>query len=309
MDKKVRVKATATVSNLNCGFDILGLAINEPYDIIEMELTDTGVVEIVRITGCDSLSTDPGNNVVGVVLNAIIEQSDKKPGFRVSIEKGIKPGSGIGSSAASSAGAAFAANVLMDNRFSVNELVRFAMEGERLASGSAHADNVAPALMGGITLIRSYDPLDIIPVNVPSELYCVVIHPDMEIKTATARQILERQLPLETAVKQWGNVGGLVAGLYREDYELIGRSLVDHVAEPKRSLLIPGFHDLKKTALDNGALGSGISGSGPSVFALCRGEMRAHTVLRSMEACMQSSGIDYDSYVSPVNHQGATICK
>ena len=308
MDRKVRVKATATVSNLNCGFDILGLAIDEPYDIIDLELTNTGGVEIVNINGCDSLSRDPERNVVGVVLNAMLDKSDKELGFRVSIEKGITPGSGIGSSAASSAGAAYAANVLMNSRFSVNDLVGFSMEGERLASGSAHADNVAPALMGGITLIRSYDPLDIIQINIPSELFCVVIHPDLEIKTSAARQILDRQLPLEIAVRQWGNVGGLIAGLYREDYDLIGRSLVDHVAEPKRSALIPGFLELRKTAMENGALGSGISGSGPSVFALCKGELQAETVLKGMEACMRNKGIDFNSYVSPVNSKGATIC-
>ena len=309
MDRKVRVKATATVSNLNCGFDILGLSISEPYDIIDMELTGTGAVEIVDITGCEGLSKDPKWNVAGVVLKAMQEKSDKKFGFRVSIEKGITPGSGIGSSGASSAAAAYAANILTGSRFSLDELVGFAMEGERLASGSAHADNVAPALLGGITLIRSYDPLDIVQVNIPSELFCVVIHPDIEIKTSAARRILDRHVPLETAVKQWGNVGGLIAGLYREDYDLIGRSLVDHVAEPKRSGLIPGFHELRRAALENGALGAGISGSGPSVFALCRGEKQADAVLSGMETCMKNTGINFNSYVSPVNRNGAMICQ
>lgn len=307
MGRRVRVKAPATVSNLNCGFDVLGFALSEPYDIVEVELTDTGRVEIENITGCDSLSTDPEKNVVGAVLKALAAATGRAAGFRVFIEKGIMPGSGIGSSAASSAAAAYAANVLLDNRFSLPELVRFAMEGEMLASGTPHADNVAPSLMGGITLIRSYEPLDIIQLNVPRELYCIVIHPEMEIRTSMARGLLDRQLPLETAVRQWGNVGGLVAGLYREDYDLIGRSLIDYVAEPKRSALIPGFNELKKRALHDGALGAGISGSGPSVFALCRGVPAAEKVLGGMKEVIRSAGLGFQSYLSPVGSGGARI--
>jgi homoserine kinase len=308
MIKKIRVKATATVSNLNCGFDVLGMAINEPCDFIDLEMNDSGAVVITGIKGCSSLSLDPKKNVVGVVLNAMIRKTGMKAGFRACIEKGITPGSGIGSSAASSAAAAFAANELMGKIFSLNELVAFAMEGERLASGTAHADNVAPALLGGITLIRSYEPLDIIRVNIPPELFCVVIHPDMEIKTSMARGILDKNIPLGTAVKQWGNVGGLIAGFFSEDYALIGRSLVDHVAEPKRSTLIPGFPELKQAAMQNGALGSGISGSGPSVFALSRGEACGEAVLRAMKPCMDARGITYNAYLSPVNRTGAEIC-
>jgi homoserine kinase len=308
MVTKIRVKATATVSNLNCGFDVLGMAINEPCDFIDLEMNDSGAVVITGIKGCSSLSLDPKKNVVGVVLNAMIRKTGMKAGFRACIEKGITPGSGIGSSAASSAAAAFAANELMGKIFSLNELVAFAMEGERLASGTAHADNVAPALLGGITLIRSYEPLDIIRVNIPPELFCVVIHPDMEIKTSMARGILDKHIPLGTAVKQWGNVGGLIAGFFSEDYALIGRSLVDHVAEPKRSTLIPGFPELKQAAMENGALGAGISGSGPSVFALCRGEASGEAVLRAMKACMDVRGVTYSAYLSPVNRAGAEIC-
>jgi homoserine kinase len=308
MGRRIRVRAPATVSNLNCGFDVLGLAVNDPYDIVDLELTDTGRVEIAEIKGCTTLSTDPAKNVVGAVLNAMMASGAFKTGFRISIEKGITPGSGIGSSAASSAAAALAGNLLLDNIFSVGELVQFAMEGERLASGAPHADNVAPALYGGITLVRSYEPLDIVQLNVPRELFCVIIHPEMEIKTSVARGLLERQLPLETAVRQWGNVGGLVAGLYREDYDLIGRSLEDFVAEPKRAGLIPGFRELKEIAIGSGALGAGISGSGPSVFALCRGEVAADRVMGRMREAMNSSGVNFKAYLSPVNIKGAEIC-
>ncbi len=308
MGKRVSVKAPATVSNLNCGFDILGFAVNEPYDIIGLELTDTGRVEIEDIKGCDTLSTDPGKNVVGAVLYAMAEVMGRGTGFRVTIEKGIMPGSGIGSSAASSAAAAFAANLLAGNLFPPDELVKFAMEGERLASGAPHADNVAPALYGGITLVRSYDPLDIVQLNIPRELFCVIIHPEIEVKTSVARGLLDRHIPLETAVRQWGNVGGLVAGLYREDYDLIGRSLEDYVAEPKRAGLIPGFRKMKESAIASGALGAGISGSGPSVFALCRGETVAIRVLGGMQEVMRDVGIAFKAYLSPVSEKGAQIC-
>ena len=309
MCRRVRVKAPATVSNLNCGFDVMGFAVNAPYDVIELELTDTGTIVIAEIRGCDSLSTDPEQNVVGAVLKAMTEASGRHTtGFRVFLDKGIMPGSGIGSSAASSAAAAFAGNLLLGNIFSVDELVRFAMEGERLASGAPHADNVAPALYGGITLVRSYEPLDIVQINVPRELFCVIIHPEIEIKTSVARGLLDPHLPLATAVRQWGNVGGLVAGLYSEDYDLIGRSLEDYVAEPKRSGLIPGFRDLKEIAIASGALGAGISGSGPSVFALCRGESSAAAVLLGMQEVMTKARISFNAYMSPVSLRGAEIC-
>ncbi|MDF1560650.1 MAG: homoserine kinase [Bacteroidales bacterium] len=308
MVRKVRVRAPATVSNLNCGFDVLGMAINEPFDTVELELTDTGRIEIADIRGCDTLSRDPEENVVGPVLHAMATAMDFTAGFRVIIEKGIHPGSGIGSSAASSAAAAFAANLLFDNAFSLSELVGFAMEGERLASGSPHADNVAPSLFGGITLVRNYEPLDIVQLHLPPELSVVVIHPDTEVKTSVARGLLDRHLPLETAVRQWGNVGGLVAGLYSEDYELISRSLEDFVAEPRRAGLIHGFSGMKKSALASGALGAGISGSGPSVFALCRGESSARAVLESMSRVMHSERIGFKAYLSPVSSRGAGIC-
>lgn len=308
MGKKVRIKAPATLSNLNCGFDVLGMAIDNPFDIIELELIEKRTVEITDITGCDGLSKDPSKNVVGVVLNAIISSTDKNIGFRVKIEKGINPGSGIGSSAASSAGAACGANILLGDIFSETEMVKFAMEGERLASGSAHADNVAPAIMGGITLVRSYEPLDIIKINIPKELWCVVLHPGLEVKTLEARKVLDKEIALATAVKQWGNVGGLIAGFYREDYDLISRSLEDFIVEPKRAAFIPGLYDLKKAAVETGALGAGISGSGPSVFALCRGEETAIRVSDAMSRFMRSTGYTFDTYVSRVSPEGASEC-
>ncbi len=309
MGKSIRVKAPATISNLNCGFDVIGLALDEPSDILELELTERSGIEITGIKGCAGLSQDPDKNVVGAVLRAALDRAGSRYGFKVSIEKGIRPGSGIGSSGASAAAAAFAANRLLGNIFSLVEQVMLAMEGERLASGSAHADNVAPALFGGIILVRSYEPPDIVELHVPPELSCVVVHPESEINTSVARGLLEREIPLTTAVRQWGNLAGLVAGLYREDYELIGRSLVDYVAEPRRSSLITGFNELKSAALNHGALGAGISGSGPSVFALCRGRESASRVLEGMSETMRSLGIAFDAYLSPVNSHGTHLCR
>jgi len=259
-------------------------------------------------SGADTLSLDPEENVVGPVLRAMSTAMGVTAGFRVIIEKGIHPGSGIGSSAASAAAAAYGANLLFDNAFSLIELVGFAMEGERLASGSPHADNVAPSLFGGITLVRCYDPLDVVQLHLPPELFVVVILPDAEVRTSVARRLLDRQLPLETAVRQWGNVGGLVAGLYGEDYELISRSLEDFVAEPRRAGLIPGFSPMKRIAQESGALGAGISGSGPSVFALCRGEASAISVMESMSRVMHDQGTGFKAYLSPVSSRGAIIC-
>lgn len=305
--KRIRVKAPATVSNLSCGFDVIGLALDEPFDIIDLELTDSHSVVIDDVRGCSTLSRDPEQNVVGAVLKAATVMAGSHAGFRVSIEKGIRPGSGIGSSGASAAAAAFGANLLLGELFTPTEMIMLAMEGERLASGSAHADNVAPALLGGITLIRSYDPLDVVPLNVPSELRCVIIHPETEIKTSMARGILDREVPLTTAVRQWGNLAGLVAGLYREDFDLIGRSLVDFVAEPRRAGLIRGFAGLRSAALACGALGAGISGSGPSVFALCRGSKTASAVLKGMSDAIQAEGIAFNGYMSPVSMAGARL--
>lgn len=307
MGKIVTVQAPASVSNLNCGFDVLGMALEEPYDRVTVEMTSTGIIEITDIKGCNGLSLDPAENVAGAVLAAFKNQLPADTGYRVSIEKGITPGSGIGSSAASSAATAVAANVLLGEPYSREQVVSFAMEGEKLASGAAHADNAAPSVLGGITLIRGYDPLDIVSIEIPPELYCVIIHPDVEVKTSMARGILDEYVPLKTAVRQWGNLGGLVAGLYSCDYDLIGRSLHDHIVEPKRKSFIPAFDEMKLTAMDSGALGAGISGSGPSFFALCRGAERADEVRKALAAVMSSTGTGFRSYLSHVSGTGARV--
>ncbi|MGB2761648.1 MAG: homoserine kinase, partial [Maribacter stanieri] len=263
-------------------------------------------IKITKLTGQD-LPKETLNNVAGVAGNAFLLASDYDGGFEIEIDKKIKPGSGIGSSAASSAGAVWAMNHLLGNPFSKTELVKFAMEGERLASDVAHADNVAPALFGGFTLVRSYSPLDIISIPAPTELYVTIIHPQIEIKTSDSRKILKTTISMETGIKQWGNVGGLVAGLFKEDYELIGRSLEDHIVEPIRSILIPGFDEVKKVSIEAGALGSGISGSGPSIFAFSKGNETALKVGNAMKSVYDKIGIAYEIHVSKINMEGVKL--
>jgi homoserine kinase len=301
----IKIKSPGTVANLVCGFDILGLALNEPADRMELSLLDKPGVVIQNIDDYN-LPTDPAKNVAGVVLLSIIEKMGGNTGFSLSVEKHIKPGSGIGSSAASAAGAAVAANHLLGNIFSKDELVQFAMNGEKLASGVKHADNIAPCIYGGVTLVRSIHPLDIVSIPVP-DMFVTVVHPQIEVRTADARQILKQQVLLKDAIKQWGNIAGLVTGLMKADYELIGRSLEDVIIEPVRSILIPGFDELKSKCKEAGALGGGISGSGPSVFMLSKNEAIARDVESVMKDIYNRIGIQYNTYVTTINNKGVEI--
>lgn len=301
----IKIKSPGTVANLVCGFDILGLALNEPADWMELSLLDKPGVIIQNIDDYN-LTTDPAKNVAGVVLLSIIEKMGGNTGFSLSVEKHIKPGSGIGSSAASAAGAAVAANHLLGNIFSKDELVQFAMNGEKLASGVKHADNIAPCIYGGVTLVRSIHPLDIVSIPAP-DMFVTAVHPQIEVRTADARQILKQQVLLKDAIKQWGNIAGLVTGLMKADYELIGRSLEDVIIEPVRSILIPGFDELKSKCKEAGALGGGISGSGPSVFMLSKNEAIARDVESVMKDIYNRIGIQYNTYVTTINNKGVEI--
>lgn len=303
--KKVVVKCPGTVANLVCGFDILGLALNNPYDMMEVALLDAPKV-IIHNRDNYNLPTEPERNVAGVVLQSIMEKVGGNLGFEVTIEKHIKPGSGLGSSAASAAGAAVAANHLLGNIFSNDELVQFAMNGEKLASGVKHADNITPCILGGVSLIRSIHPLDIVSISAP-DLYITVVHPQIEVRTSDARQILKQQVALKDAIRQWGNIAGLVAGFMKNDYDLIGRSLEDVIIEPVRSILIPGFDEVKSKCKEAGALGGGISGSGPSVFMLSKDEDTAQTVEKVMKEVYNRIGIDFHTYVTTINKNGVEV--
>jgi len=303
--KRVKISAPATVANLVCGFDILGMALNDPNDVMEVSLLDEPVIRIKHADNYD-LPVEPAKNVAGAALLALLEACDDKIGFEVVINKYIKPGSGLGSSAASSAGAVVAANHLLGNIFSKEDLVRFAMNGEKVASGVKHADNLAPCIYGGVTLIRAILPLDIIPLSAPP-LHVTVVHPQIEVKTSDARQILRKEVQLKNAIMQWGNIAGLVTGFLKSDYALIGRSLEDVIIEPVRSILIPGFDEVKMNSKEAGALGGGISGSGPSIFMLSQEEKTAREVEKIMKNVFQNIGVEYKTYVTSINYEGVRI--
>lgn len=305
--EEVKVFAPATVANVACGFDVLGFALNYPGDEVIVRKNNSGKLSITKIHNGDNLSKEPEENVVTVAVQAMLDHLESNQGFEFELFKGVKPGSGIGSSAASSAAAVVAVNHLLGEPFKKVDLVQFAMMGEKLASGTAHADNVAPSVCGGFTLVRSYSPLDIIKIDSPSELWCTVIHPQLEVKTRDARRVLKGGIDLKKAITQWGNVGGLISGLHSNDYDLIGRSLVDVVIEPIRSILIPGYADVKEASLKAGALGCSISGSGPSIFTLCKGEESARAVESVMGEVYKDYGVDFDIHVSQVNPEGARI--
>lgn len=303
---EIKLFCPATIANLSCGFDVLGLCLDTAGDEMIIRKSTIKGVRISKIVGAN-LPLETENNVAGVAALALLEKVETEFGFEIEIYKHIKAGSGIGSSAASSAGAVFGINELLGRPFTRKELVLFAMQGEKLASGNAHADNVAPCLLGGFTLVRSANPLDVIKIESPSELYATVVHPQIELKTSDARSVLKQTVSLKSAITQWGNVGGLIAGLYTQDYELIGRSLHDEIVEPLRSVLIPGFDLIKKTAYDNGALGSGISGSGPSIFALSKGAATADKIAKAMSAVYDEMKLPYEIHVSKVNSEGMKI--
>ena len=303
--KKVKLKIPATVANLVCGFDILGMAVHDPYDEMEFRLLDTPEI-IIKHTDSFGLPEEPSGNVAGIVLLKIQEYFNLKSGFEVIIHKHIKPGSGLGSSAASAAGAAFGANILLENKLSKEEMVYFAMFGEELASGVRHADNIAPCIYGGITLVKSTNPIDIIPLNSP-DLFVTAVHPQVEVKTSDARQILKKNITLKSAVEQWGNIASLVAGIQKNDFPLIGRSLSDVIIEPIRSILIPKFDEIKTRSLQLGALGGGISGSGPSVFMLSEQEETAGKIAQMMKSVYDEIEIASPVYVSKINPTGIQI--
>lgn len=303
--KEITVFAPATVSNVVCGFDCLGFALDEPFDEMTVRLIAEKTVKITHLDAYD-LPNKAEKNVAGKAVLAMLERINENIGFEIEITKKIKPGSGIGSSSASAVGAVVAANELLKNRFSKLELAEFALDGEFLASQSRHADNVAPCLFGGFTLVRSLAPLDVVALDFPP-LFAAVIHPQIEIKTSEARKILPTEIPLKTAVRQWSNLGALISALAKADYELIARSLEDFIVEPVRKKLIPRFDDLKSASLEAGALGGGVSGSGPSIFMLSETPETAEKVEKAMREIYEQTAFDFNVYVSKINAQGVKV--
>jgi len=309
--KKIHAFAPATVANVACGFDILGFAVESPGDEVVITLTDEPGVKIISIEGDDGkLPLDAERNTVSLVIQEYLDHIEKTDlGVAIELIKKMPLKSGLGSSAASSVVGVYALNKLLGSPLTDLELLPFAMKGEELACGSAHADNVAPALLGGFVLVRSYNPLDVIKLPTPKRLYATIIHPHIEVKTKDARSILRADIKMKDAVVQWGNVAGLVTGIMKEDYDLIGRSLEDVLVEPVRSLLIPGFDKVKLEAINAGALGCSISGSGPSIFALSTDKGVAAQIGRAMTKVFDQLNVQSEVYISKVSDQGPKIIK
>ena len=300
--------APATVANVSCGFDILGFAIESPGDEVEIKLKKEPGIKIISIFGDNGkLPLDPRLNSASVAIQSYINHVNYNDGVEIILHKKMPISSGLGSSAASSVAAAYGINYILGNQLKKKELLPFILDGEKIACGSAHADNAAASLLGGFILVRSYDPLDIIPINYPKDLLSIVIHPDLEINTKEARGLLGDHINLKDAVSQWGNIAALISGLYQGNYDIISNSLQDHIAEPKRSKLITGFDDIKKCALKAGAIGCGISGSGPSIFALSNNIHKAELIASSMKNIFTQHNIKSKSYISKINSEGAKI--
>jgi homoserine kinase len=309
MKRSVNVFAPATVANVVCGYDVLGFAVNAPGDEVIMRLRDEPGVIITKISGDEGrLPYDPAKNTVSLSVQHYLNHIGRPDvGVEIELFKKMPIGSGLGSSSASTVAGLYAINTLMDSPLSKMELVPFAMKGEEMACGYGHADNVAPALLGGFVLVRSYEPLDIIQLPYPEELFCSIVFPQIDVPTRDARQIIRSKILLKDAVVQWGNVAGLVAGLYTKDIDLIARSMKDVIVEPVRSILIPDFYKLREIAMENGALSFGISGSGPSVFTFTRNEDDARVINEKLQKHFLWLDTESIAYRSPINAQGPII--
>ena len=307
--KTIRVFAPASVSNVGPGFDMMGFALHEPGDEIKLTLTNRKEIRITKILGDGKrLPYEPEKNTTTVAIKSLLKKYDLNPGLDVEIHKKMGIGSGLGSSAASAVGGVFAVNKLLKLGLSNYKLLEHALAGEFIASGSIHADNIAPALFGGFVLIRSYKPtIDVIQLDYPKNLFCTIIFPNIEIKTCDARKILSKTVNIKTAVAQAGHASGLVAGLLTNNLNLIGRSIVDHIAEPKRAKLIPCYNEVREAALSCDALNCNITGSGPSMFAFSTSQKKAEQIGEAMKKAAAGKGLKSKIYVSKINEQGPVV--
>ncbi|WP_055437365.1 homoserine kinase [Lacinutrix algicola] len=303
---EIKIFSPATVANVSCGFDVLGFCIDTIGDEMVIRKTKEKGIKITKIVGAD-LPFETEKNVASVSALALYNHAKPDCGFEIEIYKNIKPGSGIGSSSASAAGSVFAINELLGKPYNQTEVTNFAMKGEAVASGCEHADNIAPALFGGFTLVKSTSPLKVLQLPTPKDLFVTIIHPQIEVKTSESRAILPKDIPLQNAITQWSNVGSLVHALHTEDYNLLSESLKDVVVEPYRSQLIPHFNSVKTEVIKAGALGAGISGSGPSIFALSKGKDTAEAVAEAMKNAYSKTEIEFNVYVSKINTQGMKV--
>ena len=303
---KIKVFSPGSITNLSCGYDILGVCLNNRGDEITVTKTENKGI-IIKSNDDYNISNDINKNVAGIAAQALLKKTSTEFGFEIEIKKGIKPGSGIGSSAASSAGTVFAINQLLDSPFSQLDLIKFSMEGEKFVSDSYHADNVAPIILGGITLVRSINEIDVIKLPTPKSLEVIIIRPNIEIKTSDSRKVLKKKIKIEEMVQQSANLGSFVSSLYNEDFNLMSRSIVDIIAEPNRRILIPEFDNIIKLSKINGAIAAGISGSGPSIFSLSKDTIISEKILKATTDHYNKLGISYDGFISKINTTGIKI--
>jgi homoserine kinase len=306
--ESVTAFAPATVSNVACGFDVLGFALHTPGDEVTARPADSGV-RIDAITGDqERLPRDAARNTAGIAAQALLNLLGERGGVALTIRKGLPLSSGLGGSAASAVAAVVAVDALFNARTPLETLMACAFEGERVGAGSAHGDNIGPAVYGGFVLVRDPSPPDVVRLPVPEGLTAVVVHPDLEIETARAREMLGSTVALGDAIRQWANLGAFVDALHRSDFDLMSRALIDTIAEPRRAALVPGFAQIKQAAADAGALGCSLSGSGPSLFALCRDASSARAVASAMGAAVtQHIGGDMRTFVSAIAASGARV--
>ncbi len=306
MLEKVQVFAPASVANVGPGYDTFGFAIEELGDIITLTKRQDDMLKILPAEGAD-LPLEPENNVATVAIQSLLDHLGSEQGMDVHIKKLFKPGSGLGSSASSASGAAFAANILLGRPLKTPELLIHALEGEKLASGSIHADNVAPSLLGGFQVMRSYEPLDIFQVPTPDNLHVLIIRPDVEVKTSMAKGLIPKEMTVKNAREQWGNVGALIHAMHSADFELLGRSITDRIAEPYRKQLIPQYDEVKEEAMQLGSVGFNISGSGPSMFALFKDEKSARVCQKYVKEIYEKTNQEVMMHLSKINPNGCQV--
>lgn len=306
--KKITAFAPATVANFVCGYDILGFAIEGLGDEVTVSFNHSKQNSFELISDQPELKNLPVEKNVAYRMVELVQQAvQRTEGIHITLNKKMPLNSGLGSSSASSVAALVATNALLEANLNLEHLLPLAMEGERMACGNAHADNVAPCLCGGIVLVKSYEPLEIVSLPTPPHWYVAVLHPQVDVPTKEARRILKPKVKLKDAVVQFGNIAGLVAGIYSLNDELVSRSMQDVLIEPYRAMLIPYFYEMKEKALELGAIGFGISGSGPSVFALCTSQENAQRVAQRLTEVLTLYQVGSESYVSPISTEGAKI--
>lgn len=306
--QEITIFSPATVANVNCGFDTLGFAIDSIGDEMILRKVPEKGIKIVKITGAN-LPLETNKNVAGVAGMALLDHLNLDYGFEIEIKKNLRIGGGLGSSATSAAGVVFGINQFLKEPLSLQELTYYGMKGEVVASGQEHADNLAPSIYGGFTLITSYDPFHVVQLPSPADLYVTIVQPHIEIKTKDAREILPEKVFLKDAIEQSGNLAGFISGLYTNDYNLLSESLKDVLVEPYRKGLIPLFEKAKYQAIKNNSIGFGISGSGPSMFALCKGKDTAEKIHSALKNVYTKSEFNINSYVSKVSNVGCKVIR